>query len=228
MSDIESAANPVPSHETSRSTEPADPERYGQLPPEARVAVTVRNLEANGIHTIVVASRDEARTAVEQILPPGAQVFDSTSRTLEETGISQLIRDSGRYLPVRPLLLQLGEQGKKAEQRAVGSAPDYIVGSVHAVTEHGQVVVASGSGSQLAPYAYGAGHVIWVVGTQKIVTDLDDAFRRIHEYTLPKESARVREVYGYPGSTVGKLLIVNRELQPGRATMILVNEPLGF
>ncbi len=228
MSEVESVVTPDLPAAIARSNELSVSEKYEQLPDASRVAATARNLEANGFHTIVVSSREEARAAVEAILPPGAEVFDSTSLTLEETGIARMIQESGRYRAIRPTLLQLGAEGKKPEQRRLASSPDYIVGSVHAVTEQGQVVVASGSGSQLAPYASGAGNVVWVVGTQKIVSDLDEAFDRVYSHSLPKESARVRKVYGIPGSVVAKLLVVNRELQPGRITIVLVNERLGF
>ncbi len=228
MSESESLPTPGLPTASNQPAEASLSERYELLPDSSCIDATARNLEANGMHTIVVSSGQEARAAVEKLLPEGAEVFDSTSITLQETGIARLIQDSGRYHAVRPTLVQLGAEGKKAEQRRLGSAPEYIVGSVHAVTEKGQVVVASGSGSQLGPYAHGAEHVIWVVGTQKIVSDLDQAFDRIYWYTLPKESERARKAYGVPGSFVSKMLIVNREFQPGRITVVLVNERLGF
>lgn len=224
MSEVEST--PIPLATESRSHESAA--EFERLPDPSVVAETARNLEANGFRVVVVSSGAEARAAVEKLLPAGAEVFDSTSVTLETTGISQMIQESGRYRPVRPTLLRLRSEGRKPEQRRVGSSPDYVVGSVHAITEKGQVLVASGSGSQLAPYAFGAEHVIWVVGTQKVVGDLDEAFRRIYDYTLPKESERARKAYGVPGSFVSKILIVNRELDAGRTTVVLVNERLGF
>jgi LUD domain len=177
---------------------------------------------------MVVSSKEGARKTVEELLPMGAEVFDSSSVTLEETGIARAILESGRYHPVRPALLRLMGEGKKAEARRLGASPEYIVGSVHAITEKGQVLVASATGSQLGPYSHGAEHVIWVAGTQKIVRDLDEANERIFSYTLPKESERARKAYGVPGSTVAKLLVVNREVQPGRVTIVLVNERLGF
>jgi acyl-CoA hydrolase len=226
MSEIESPS--APASTVAELAEPTPSGKYTHLADSAQVALAVRNLEANGFRTIVVSSGDEARAAVRDLLPEGAEVFNSTSVTLDETGIASLIEDSGRYRATRPALLQLRTEGKKAEQRRLGSAPDYVVGSVHAITEKGQVVVASGSGSQLAPYVFGANHVIWVVGTQKIVSDLDAAFDRIYSYTLPRESERVRKAYGMPGSFVSKLLIVNREGEPGRTTIVLVNQVLGF
>jgi acyl-CoA hydrolase len=224
MSEVDSTTIPL-----SSESQPALPsERFERLPDGSVVSTTAKNLEANGFRVIVVPSGAEAREAVEKLLPEGAEVFDSTSVTLESTGIARMIQESGRYRPIRPALLKLRAEGKSPEQRKLGASPDYVVGSVHAITEQGQVLAASGSGSQLSPYAFGAEHVIWVVGTQKIVTDLDEAFRRIYDYSLPKESERARKAYGVPGSFVAKLLMFNRELAPNRITIILVNERLGF
>lgn len=224
MSEVESTTIPLPTETHSAPT----PEQFEQLPDASVVATTAKNLEANGFRVIVVASGTEAREAVEKLLPEGAEIFDSTSVTLESTGIAQMVQESGKYHAIRPELLRLRAEGKTPEQRKLGSSPDYVVGSVHAITQKGQVLAVSASGSQLAPYAFGAEHVIWVVGTQKIVTDLDEAFRRVYDYTLPKESERARKAYGVPGSFVAKLLIVNRELAPNRTTIVLVNERLGF
>ena len=112
------------------------------------------------------------------------------------------------------------------EMRKLGSAPDYVVGSVHAVTEEGALLIASFSGSQLGPYASGAGQVILVVGTQKIVPDLETGLRRIREYSYPLEDARAREAYGM-GSAINKTLIIEGDF-PGRISVVLVKEQLGF
>jgi hypothetical protein len=109
----------------------------------------------------------------------------------------------------------------------LGATPEYSVGSVHAVTEDGTVVVASNTGSQLSGYVAGAAHVVWVVGTQKIVANLDEAMKRIYEYTLPLEDERALQAYGVH-SNVSKLLLVHREAMPGRTTLIFVKENLGF
>lgn len=110
--------------------------------------------------------------------------------------------------------------------RKLAASPDYVVGSVHAITEQGQVLVAAGGGSQLASYVYGAGKVVWVAGAQKIVADLDEGLRRINEHSLKLEDARLRQMRGV-GSLVGKVLIVSRE-PAGRTTLILVRAALGF
>src|SRR5207248_8104189 len=131
-----------------------------------------------------------------------------TSRTLEEIGLASEINQSGRYEAVRTRFATLDRTNPahRREMRKLGSSPDYVVGSVHAVTEQGQVMIASYGGSQLASYVHGAGNVIWVVGTQKLVSSLDEGMRRIHEYSYPLEDARLRSLLGVP-SKVGKVLI---------------------
>jgi len=107
------------------------------------------------------------------------------------------------------------------------STPDVIVGSVHAVTEEGSLVIASGSGSQLPGFAGGAGRAIWVVGAQKVVPDLALGLRRVEEHCLPLESERAMRVYGMR-SAISRLLILNREPVPGRGTVLLLREVIGF
>jgi len=164
---------------------------------------------------------------VRSLLPIGAEVFNNTSRTLEVTGVAEDVERAGLYQPLRPRLYQMDREMQGREMRQLGAAPDYVVGSVHAVTEDGSLVIASASGSQLGPLASGAGHVIFVIGGQKIVPDLAAAQRRIHEYCFPLEDRRAREAYGVP-SGVNNVLIINRVIFPGRVTAILVRESLGF
>ncbi len=113
------------------------------------------------------------------------------------------------------------------EQVNLGAAPNVVLGSVHAITESGQVFAASATGSQLGSFAAGAEKVIWVVGSQKLVKDFDDAMRRLELYSYPLEDARMREAWNMP-SSLAKILIVNREIIPGRITIVLVREPIGF
>ncbi len=194
---------------------------------DAQLSRAVKALEANGIHAVVAKDAGDAKRLVLELLPEGASVLDATSQTLSATGIAEAINSSSHHKSVRNALVALAKEGHKDEQRRTGAAPDIIVGSVHAVTEHGEVVVASATGSQLAPYAYGAGRVVWVVGTQKIVPDLEAAFRRIREYSFPLENERAQKVYGM-GSSLSKMLVVSREFQAGRITLVFVPEKLGF
>jgi CheY-like chemotaxis protein len=184
-------------------------------------------LEGNGLTCTVVDSGQEAREAVRTILPVGAEVYNNTSRTLEVIGVAEDIEQSGRYQALRPRLYQMDREMQGREMRQLSSSPDWVVGSVHALTAEGTLLIASASGSQLGPIASGAGHVILVIGAQKIVPDFDTALRRIYEYCFPLEDRRAREAYGVP-SAVNNVLVVNKTIVPGRITAILVNEPLGF
>jgi L-lactate utilization protein LutC len=192
-----------------------------------RVARTARALEANGIAALRAADAANAKRIVLGLIPDGSQVHHGASETLAVTGITNEIEQSGRYDPVRPKIWSMDRQTQADEIRRLSAAPDVMLGSVHAVTETGALVTASNSGSQLGPYVAGAGRVILVVGTQKIVSDVDEALRRIDEYVFPLEDARAQAAYGIH-SGVNKVLIINREIVPGRITVVLVDEVLGF
>jgi hypothetical protein len=176
---------------------------------------------------LVVRSGDNARKTVASLIPPGAEVFNNTSRTLESIGVADDIERSGRYEPLRLRLFQMDREMQAREMRILAASPDYVVGSVHALTEGGSLLIASASGSQLGPIVSGAEHVIFVIGGQKIVADLDAGIRRIFEYSLPLEDWRAREAYGVP-SGVNNILIINRAVAADRITAILVHEALGF
>jgi L-lactate utilization protein LutC len=184
-------------------------------------------LERSGVTCTVVDSAEEAREAVRSILPVGAEVYNNTSRTLEMIGVAEDIERSGQYQPLRPRLYQMDREMQAREMRQLSASPDWVVGSVHALTEEGSILIASASGSQLGPIASGAGHVILVVGAQKIVPDLNAGLRRINEYCFPLEDRRARLAYGV-ASGVNNVLVINHTIASGRITVILVHEPLGF
>lgn len=188
-------------------------------------------LKQNGIDAIVVNNGEEAKEKILELLPKKAEVMTMTSVTLDTIGVSQALNESDDYDSVKNKLSKLDRTTQGAEMQKIGAAPGWTLGSVHAITEDGKVVIASNTGSQLPAYAYGAQHVIWVVGTQKIVKNLDDAMKRIYEYVLPIETKRARKAYGLPDtwdSNVSKLLIVNKEVTPKRIQIIFVKEKLGF
>jgi L-lactate utilization protein LutC len=184
-------------------------------------------LEANGMSVLRAANAAEAKRIVLGLIPTGSQVHHGASESLEVSGITDEIEKTGRYEPLRPRMWSMDRATQADEIRRLSAAPDVMLGSVHAVTESGSLVAASMSGSQLGPYAIGAGRVILVVGTQKIVSDLEEGLRRIDEYAFPLEDARAQAAYGIH-SGVNKVLIINRELTPGRVTVVLVDEVLGF
>ena len=202
-------------------------DKWEILASEESISRTVVALNANGITAVVVETGKEAKRKVFEIIPKGAEVMTMTSATLDALGISTEIVESGKFNSVRKKMMVLDWKTQGRELRKLGAAPDWAVGSVHAVTEDGKVVVASATGSQLPAYAYGSGNVIWVVGTNKIVKNLDEAFKRVYEHSFPLEDARAKKVYGF-GSSVSKLLVFNKESVQGRIKLVFVKEKLGF
>ena len=200
---------------------------FSKLANDEQIQRTAKALEANNIHTLIAENSEEAKRLFFELLPEGAEIFLGASVTLETLGIKDEIDQSGRYDAVRPKIFAMNRETQGMEIRKLGGAPDYAAGSVHAVTEDGQVLIASNSGSQLGPYASGAGKVIWVVGAQKIVRDLNEGLRRIQEYSYPLEEQHMQQLYRV-GTHINKVLIVNGELRPNRITMIIVKEEIGF
>jgi hypothetical protein len=192
-----------------------------------RLDSVAQALNDNGFNAQSVETGAEARQIVASLLPEGAEVFNNTSRTLESIGVADDIERSGRYEPLRLRLFGMDREMQAREMRVLAAAPDYVVGSAHAVTEEGSLLIASASGSQLGPIVSGAAHVILVIGGQKVVADLEAGIRRIYEYSLPLEDLRAREAYGLP-SGVNNILIMNKVVAPDRVTAILVHEVLGF
>jgi hypothetical protein len=186
----------------------------------------VAALTANNIEAVVVTTAVEARDRVLELVPEGAEVNWPKSKTLEDLGLEKEFLESGRYDALRNQYMKMDRATQGREIRKLTAAPDYEVGSVNAVTEDGALVTVSYSASQLGAYASGAGRLILVVGTQKIVADLDVAMRRIREHSFPYEDARLRETLGVP-TKIAKVLIIHTEVRPGRTTVFLVKELVG-
>ena len=192
----------------------------------ARLDQTAAALAARGFKAQVADSAAHARELVLEAIPEGAEVHIALSETMRELGITDEIDTSGRYDSIRARLGTMDRETQGREMRKLGAAPDYIVGSAHAVTDDGQIVVGSGSGSQLGAYAYAGGNVILVVGHQKLVRSLEDGLRRVREYSLPREFVRMQGA-GFPGSLLAKTLIIHYE-PSARIAVILVPATVGF
>ena len=202
-------------------------EEYAKQATDEKIERTSKALEANGIQTLIADTGADAKRLFLELIPEGSEVFLSSSVTLEQLGIVADVDQSGKFDAVRPRMYAMNRETQGREIRKLIAAPDFAAGSVHAVTEDGHVLIASASGSQLGPYASGAGRVIWAVGAQKIVKDLNDGLRRLNEHVVPLEEEHMQQLYKV-GTAVNEMLIVNRATRPGRITMILVKEELGF
>ena len=201
--------------------------RWGTKADDIRVKRAMAALEANGITALRAADFADAKRLVLDLIPEGSEVHSGASQSLEVSGVLAEIETSGRYQPLRPRIWSMDRATQADEMRRLAAAPDVMLGSVHAVTETGSLLAASMGGSQLGPYVSGAGRVILLVGTQKIVSDVEEGLRRIDEYAFPLEDARAQAAYGIH-SAVNKVLIINGEITPGRITVVFVDQVLGF
>jgi acyl-CoA hydrolase len=202
------------------------PDRFTTLPDEQTLASAATALEEHGFSVEIVDDVDAAREAVLARIPHGSSVMTNTSVTLAETGIADAINDGGPYESARNAMFALDFATQAQEMKAIGGQPDYALGSVHAFTRDGTLVIASASGSQLASYAWGAANVIFVVGAHKLVPTLEAARERIYQHSLVLEDARAIAAYGQH-SSVGKILEIHQDL-PGRIVIVLIRQVVGF
>jgi hypothetical protein len=200
---------------------------YAKPATRAQLERAAARLKEHGFETMVVPNRAEALRTLLSLVPEHSEVLVSTSETLTQIGFAKEVDESSRFQSIRKRLYALDRKTQEREFRQLSQSPQYGVGSVHAVTEDGELLAASATGSQLGPYAFGAGKMVWVVGAQKVVPTLQDGLTRLREYALPMEDARALQAYGR-NSGLNKILILSREAIPGRATVILVEEVLGF
>ena len=192
---------------------------------EAELEALAEKLRARNFEVVIVQDGAEAKAEVLKRIPEGAQVHSGKSKTLEDAGLFKEFMEGDRFDFVRKRTMKLDPKTQRDEIRKLGAAPDVMVNSAHAVTDEGQIVITSASGSQIGPIASGAGRLILVIGSQKIVPDLDAAFRRIREHVFPYEDARLREAMGI-GTKITRTLILDQDFMPGRTTVILVREPI--
>ena len=200
---------------------------FSKLASDEQIARAAKALEVNGIQVLIAKNGEEAKRLFFEMVPDESEIFLGASVTLEKLGIKDEVDKSGRFDSLRPKIFAMNRQTQAREIRKLVGSPDFAAGSVHAVTEDGKVLIASNTGSQLGPYATSAGKVIWVVGGQKIVKDLEEGFKRIEEYCLPLEEEHMQQLYK-ADTNVSKVLIISREIRPNRITMIIVKEELGF
>ena len=193
---------------------------------KADLGALAERLRQRNFEVVVVEDGEHAKAEVLKRIPDGATVHSGKSKTLEDIGLFDQLMEDGRYDYLRRRTQKMDRRTQMDEIRRIVSSPEVMVNSANAITEEGQIVITSASGGQIGPLASGAGHVIFVVGSQKVVPDLDAAFRRIQDVVFPYEDARLREQMGV-GTVIAKTLIIDRDFVPGRTTVILVGRPVG-
>jgi L-lactate utilization protein LutC len=205
---------------------------FNTLPTPDRLQKTIEAVRTRGITVTLVETKESALTQLQALIPAGATVMTGASITLQQIGFEALLM--GKKHPWRNFkdeVLAEKDPVKQAALRKQGTLADYFLGSVHAIAETGEIIIASATGSQLPAYAFSSSNVIWVAGTQKITPTVETAFRRVREYVLPLEDQHMKQLYGNEaGSFIGKLLIFEREAPylHRNVNLLLVNEVLGF
>ena len=193
---------------------------------ETELEALAGRMRERNFEVVIVNDGAGAKAEVLKRIPEGASIHSGKSKTLEDAGIFKELMENERYDFIRRKTMKMDRRTQMTEIQKMGATPDVMINSAHAVTEAGQIVVTSASGGQLGPIASGAGKVIFVIGSQKIVPDFDTAFRRIEEHVFSYEDARLREQLGV-GTMIARTLILDRDFVPGRTTVILVRKPIG-
>ena len=203
--------------------------KYEALASKESVNKAKKELEKRGIKVEFINTKEGTLKRLKELIPKNSEVMTGGSTTLEQIGFVNLLKSKNHpWVNLKDKILAEKDKNKQNELRRLSVTSQYFIGSVHAVSQTGEVLVASASGSQIPSYAFSSDNVIWVVGTHKITKNLKDAFDRVRNYALPLEDKRMKSI-GYSGSTIGKLLIFEREIMPNRKiTLIFVNEKLGF
>ncbi|KAF8929745.1 hypothetical protein EDD21DRAFT_361115 [Dissophora ornata] len=196
-----------------------------------RVNAAKAGLEANGFKVHIVNSRGEAFETLKSLIPAGVSLNNAHSTTLEEIGFITYLKGETPWNNVHAQILAETDYAKQGElRRTIGSTVDYYLTSMSAITEDGKLAHADLSGSKVGGVAFGAGNVIVVAGTNKIVKDEDEAWKRTNEFALAAESARARDAYGVPASAIVNYEVIRKAnpFNPNRIQVVLVNDALGF
>lgn len=203
---------------------------YTTIPTKEIVEKTKNALTENGIETIVVENGALALEKIKELIPQGVSVMNGSSTTLNQIGFVEYLKEGKHgWNNLHATILAEQDPEKQALLRKQSVLSDFYLGSVHGLTEDGEFVIGSNSGSQLPHIVFTSQHLIFVVSTNKIVPTLLDALKRLEEYSLPLEDARAKSI-GWGGSQISKIVIWKKENQKmGRTVkMILINEPLGY
>jgi L-lactate utilization protein LutB len=204
---------------------------YSSLADNEKIERTAKAVESRGVSVIVTDTKESVLPFVVNLIPEGATVMTGASLTLRQIGFEELLKSGNHHWHnLKGDILAEKDPARQSLLRKQATLADYFLGSVHAIAETGEILIASATGSQIAPYAYSSSHVIWVAGAQKIVPSVEDGFRRIREYVLPHEDQRMKKAFGSnSGSFIGKILLFEREAPylHRSLTLILVREIAG-
>jgi hypothetical protein len=203
---------------------------YETLAAEGSIDKTIASLKSNNFDGLVVESGAEALAKIKELIPKGASVMNGASTTLQQIGFIDYLKDGAHgWNNLHATILAETDKEKQGDLRKQAILSDYYLGSVHALSQTGEMVIASNTGSQLPHLAYTSPNLVLVVSTKKITPDLMSAFERLDKHVVPKEDVRLMGVYN-AHTMHSKTLILHKE-NPNmgrRVLVILVKENLGF
>lgn len=203
--------------------------KYDTLASITIVEKTMSALKIRGVSPEFVGTKEDALSKLKELIPEGSEIMTAGSTTLEQIGfIEILMQGKHKWKNLKDEILSEKDPTKQIDIRKRSISVDYMIGSIHAVVETGEVLVVNATGSSIPAYSFSSDNVIWIVGTQKIVPTVEEGFKRLREYCFPLEDKRMKSL-GFPGSVIGKFLLFEKEINSNRKiTLIFVNEKLGF
>lgn len=204
-------------------------ENYTSIPTREKIDKVLITFNDRNIKGIFVNSKKEALDAIFEIIPNDSEIATGSSESLREIGFLDVLKQKQHnWKNVKDNLFAEVDHLKREELRRESILADYNIQSCHAITEKGQLVIASGMGNQISAIAYASKNIVFVVGAQKIVKNLDEAFERIRNYVMPLENERMKKIGFKKGTTLGKILIFEKEIREREIHVIIVNENIGF
>ena len=204
-----------------------DPEKWSRIPSEQDIAVSVAALEKNNVTVIRVKDSVAALEKIKELIPPGSEVMNGSSTTLIEIGYEDFMNGQHNWRDLHRAIISENDERTRNDLRRRSIISEYFLSGVNAIAQTGQILACDASGSRVGAWPFGAQNLILVSGVNKIVPTLQDALKRIWDYAYPLEDARAKRVYGTP-SQIGKCVILAKEGRPGRTTLILIDEVLGY
>jgi L-lactate utilization protein LutC len=201
---------------------------WTQLASTEKLEKTQENLRNHNIESMVVNSGAEALAEIKKRIPAGAEVMTGSSTTLNQIGFSEYFESGDHgWRNMHHEITREDEDAKRSELRRSSVTADYYLASPNAISETGAIIAADATGSRVGAFPYAAKHLILVVGTHKIVPDIETGIQRVREHVFPLEDKRLLDAYGM-NSSINKWAVIERETDPNRILVIFVNEVLGF
>lgn len=203
---------------------------YNEIPTDDIIEKTVAALTANRFNATVVNTKEEALEKIKSLIPAGASVHNGSSETLKEIGYIDYLK-SGQHgwNNLHEGIIAETDPVKQKALRKQSTLSDYYLGSVHGLSEGGEMVIASATGSQLPNIVYSSDNIIFVVSAKKIVPTLADAVVRVEDHVFKLENARTQNL-GWGNSYLSEMVLLRRQHPTyGRNfQVIIVKEKLGF